>query len=311
VEEMFLKGATMNALRCRNVFAFLLLALSITTLASAHQREILVGCLGEFESGFWYAAPNVKLAQAFVLASRSYVTSIQVDSFQCVAEECGFYLTDAITLGEGVGRIFATMTLPSSDYGSHTFQVNRMLDAGSYCLVIATTKSVDGTGFGPTVSWGGRVQPRGNAVGLFHLTNSGSYKGRWEAMCCWENEISLLFRVYGLQPINLDIKTSGDCSAIVPTVGNVEVTILSPPQFDAATVNPTTVRFGATGTEATPLSKANIRDTDCDGKEDMVLRFSVNETGIKCGDTSATLTAKTITGQDVVGVGSIKTMRCQ
>lgn len=302
----------MGTLRLRNVFVVLLLALSITPLASAQQGELLVGCLGEYGSGSFNAAPNVKLAQGFVLANRSYITSIQVDQFRCYAEECAFHLTDAITLGEGIGRIFATMPFIFSDNGYHILQVNRMLDPGSYYLVAVTTKETPGTsGIAPTFSSGGRVQAYGNTVGLNHLTNFGSYKGRWETWYWVEPQVSLLFRVYGLQPISLDITPSGDCKTINPGVGSLSVTILSSNEFDAATVDPATIRFGSTGTEAAPFSKAKMKDADCDGTTDMVLLFRVYETGIKCGDTTATLKANTFAGKEVVGTGSIKTVPCQ
>ena len=55
--------------------------------------------------------------------------------------------------------------------------------------------------------------------------------------------------------------------------------------FDATTVNVSTVRFGATGTEAVPINVA-LRDVDGDGDLDMVLRFQILDTGIKCGDSS-------------------------
>jgi hypothetical protein len=53
--------------------------------------------------------------------------------------------------------------------------------------------------------------------------------------------------------------------------------------FNATTVNPTTVHFGATGTEAAPVQSA-LEDVDGDGNIDMILHFKTQDTGIQCGE---------------------------
>lgn len=80
--------------------------------------------------------------------------------------------------------------------------------------------------------------------------------------------------------------------------------------FDVTTVDPITVRFGSTGTEAAPVKDA-LEDVDRDGDTDMILHFNTQDTGIKCGDTSATLTGETFGGQAIQGTDSIKTVRCK
>ena len=86
--------------------------------------------------------------------------------------------------------------------------------------------------------------------------------------------------------------------------------ILSGNGFDATTVDPYTVRFGATGTEAAPVHVAR-RDVDGDGDRDMVVRFQIQDTGIKCGDTSAVLTGQTSQGLSIIGSSPIKTVQCK
>ena len=44
---------------------------------------------------------------------------------------------------------------------------------------------------------------------------------------------------------------------------------------------------------------------------DIVLHFGTQETGIQCGDTSATLTGNTVSGQAIEGSGSINTVGCR
>src|SRR5215472_6658919 len=89
----------------------------------------------------------------------------------------------------------------------------------------------------------------------------------------------------------------------------IRVAILTGNGFDAATVDPNTVRFGATGAEAVPVNFA-VRDVNGDGATDMVLRFEIQDTGIKCGDTSASLTGQTSSGLSFRGSDSIRTVRC-
>jgi uncharacterized delta-60 repeat protein len=93
------------------------------------------------------------------------------------------------------------------------------------------------------------------------------------------------------------------------STGHVRVAILSGDGFDATTVLPNTVRFGATGTEAAPVNFV-LRDVDGDGNRDMILRFLIQETGIECGQTSAFLSGETSAGQLIEGSDSIKTVRC-
>jgi hypothetical protein len=91
----------------------------------------------------------------------------------------------------------------------------------------------------------------------------------------------------------------------------VEVTtvaILTTPTFDATTVDPSTVRFGKTGTEAAPV-QATLADANGDGTLDLVLRFRTQDTGLQCGDTSALLRGKTVSGQAIQGSDSIVTVR--
>ena len=90
----------------------------------------------------------------------------------------------------------------------------------------------------------------------------------------------------------------------------IPVAILTTDTFDATTVDSTTVRFGATGTEAVPVQSA-FEDVDGDSDTDMILHFNARETGIVCGDTSIILTGETFSGQAIQGSHSIQTVGCK
>jgi hypothetical protein len=90
----------------------------------------------------------------------------------------------------------------------------------------------------------------------------------------------------------------------------IEVAILTTPTFDATTVDPNTVRFGKTGTEAAAVKDAFFEDADGNGTLDLVVRFHAGDSGLQCGDTSALLTGTTVTGQAIQGSDTIVTTHC-
>ncbi len=108
--------------------------------------------------------------------------------------------------------------------------------------------------------------------------------------------------------IEIDIKPGSDPNSINPnSKGVTPVAILTTADFDAASVNVTTVSFGKEGTEAEPVHYS-FEDVDDDGDTDMILHFKTQETGITAGDTEATLMGKTTDGKDIIGTDSVRTV---
>ena len=111
--------------------------------------------------------------------------------------------------------------------------------------------------------------------------------------------------------VAIDIKPGSFPNSINPqSKGVIPVAILTTGTFDATTVDPTTVLFGPTGTEAAPVHSA-LADVDEDGDTDMILHFNTQGTGIVCGDTSASLTGETSGGEAIEGSDSINTVGCK
>lgn len=109
----------------------------------------------------------------------------------------------------------------------------------------------------------------------------------------------------------VDIKPGSDPSSINPrSRGVIPVAILTTDTFDATTVDPTTVRFGSTRAAAAPAQSA-LEDVDGDADTDLILHFKTQDTGIACGDTSATLTGETFGGQAIEGSDAIMTVGCK
>lgn len=108
--------------------------------------------------------------------------------------------------------------------------------------------------------------------------------------------------------VAIDIKPGSFPNSVNPrSNGKIPVAILTTASFDASTVDPTTVAFGPNG--AAPVHFA-LEDVDGDGDIDMILHFNTQDTGIACGDTTASLTGQTFSGAAIEGADSIKTAGC-
>ena len=111
--------------------------------------------------------------------------------------------------------------------------------------------------------------------------------------------------------VAVDIKPDDFPNSINPkSQGVIPVAILTTDTFDATTVEPLSIEFGPNGAiEA--HGKGHIEDADGDGNDDLVLHFNTQETGIQCGDTSASLTGQTFSGQEIEGTNAIITKDCK
>jgi DNA-binding beta-propeller fold protein YncE len=111
--------------------------------------------------------------------------------------------------------------------------------------------------------------------------------------------------------VAIDIKPGSDPNSINPkSKGNIPVAILTTGDFDATTVDPLSVEFGPDGATESH-GRGHIEDVDGDGDGDLVLHFRTQDTGIQCGDTSASLTGETFGGQVIEGSDSINTVGCK
>ena len=104
----------------------------------------------------------------------------------------------------------------------------------------------------------------------------------------------------GSSPNSINLKSK----AVIP------VAILTTNTFDAIMVDPLSVEFGPIGA-AEAHGKGHIEDVNGDGKNDLVLHFNTQDTGIQCGQTSALLTGETFDGQEIGGSDSIQTVGCK
>jgi hypothetical protein len=97
--------------------------------------------------------------------------------------------------------------------------------------------------------------------------------------------------------VHADIKPGSDPNSIncEKTNGVIPVGVLSRPRWSATTIDADSVRFGPSGAKEvhtdpnTGAALRHVEDLDGNGLPDMVFHFKSGDTGIRCGDTSATI----------------------
>jgi len=110
--------------------------------------------------------------------------------------------------------------------------------------------------------------------------------------------------------ISIDVKPGVFPNTVNPaSKGKVPVAILSTAAFDATTMIPASVRFGAIGTEASAVHSA-IADVNADGRNDLILQFMISETGVVCGSTTGILTGTAGGNVAIRGSDPIVTTGC-
>jgi WD40 repeat protein len=118
--------------------------------------------------------------------------------------------------------------------------------------------------------------------------------------------------------IVIDIKPDSADNPVNPrSKGVIPVALLTastangdPVDFDAWTVDPTTLAFGP-GAAGIKHSSGHAEDVDGDGDIDMMLHFPTQETGLACFDTEITLTGATFDGLEFTATDSIQTTGCR
>ena len=109
--------------------------------------------------------------------------------------------------------------------------------------------------------------------------------------------------------VSIDIKPGKLPNRVNPTsTGVVEVAVLTTPDFNAALVDRASVRFGPGA--AAPW-KSGFIDVDGDGDKDLLFLFNIQDTGIQCVTTSATLTGYTTAGEAFTGMDFIVVYGCK
>ena len=86
------------------------------------------------------------------------------------------------------------------------------------------------------------------------------------------------------------------------------VAILGDSSLNAASVSCASLGFGPSQAAA---MTCEIEDVNDDWFDDLVANFQINETGIACGDTEATLVGTTLEGFGILATDRITTIGCR
>ena len=101
--------------------------------------------------------------------------------------------------------------------------------------------------------------------------------------------------------VSIDIKPGDDVNSInLRSKGVVPVAVLTTPEFDAVTLDPSTVLFA----EAAPV-RWRVEDVDCDGDADMLFHFRTQSLNLTRESTEASLVGSTYDGQSIRGTDSV------
>ena len=246
-----------------------------------------------------------------------------------VITEIGGFLNNCVSIAAGVpqcpGALPFTVQIRPSNNGvpdASTVVASFVLSHDNDPLLISFESVAVNLALGPG-SYFALFAPQGSDVG--HLLQGASVPFTYQAGLITMGVLNplvgtssvetrvLAVRILGTRMlwVAIDIKPGDDPNSINPrSRGVIPVAILTTDALDAATIDPATVRFGPTGTEAAARRVA-LEDADGDGDEDMILHFNTPDTGIVCGNATASLTGQTVGGQTIKGSDSIRPVGCR
>jgi hypothetical protein len=194
--------------------------------------------------------------------------------------------------------IFTPIDVPGAFNGTDVFGINDFGDiVGEYYDDSYHNFLYSGGAFATIVVPGASLTSAySNAI--YGINNSGQIVGYYVD----DNSIMHGFVATPIRKsVSIDIKPGSEPNSInLKSKGVVPVAILTTEDFDASTVDPTTVRFA----DAPPV-KRTMEDVDFDGDLDMLLHFSTQELNLDANSIESTLTGMTDDEIEIVGKDSV------
>ncbi|MBW2697405.1 MAG: hypothetical protein JRE70_13095 [Deltaproteobacteria bacterium] len=120
-----------------------------------------------------------------------------------------------------------------------------------------------------------------------------------------------VFFVEGAVPIDIMPNDAGNNLNLRAGPGaGFDVAILSEGEFFDAPgqIDPLSLKFGPR--QANIWGPPQIQDVDRDGDDDLVVKFLIQQTGIACGDTQASLSGRTFQSRGISGFDAINKFNC-
>ncbi|HEY6005081.1 MAG TPA: hypothetical protein VIV57_19540 [Anaeromyxobacter sp.] len=110
--------------------------------------------------------------------------------------------------------------------------------------------------------------------------------------------------------VSIDLKPGSAVNPVNPSSqGVLPVAVLGTATFDVQTVDAASVRLGRGA--AAPQDGGHLEDVNGDGILDLVFQFPTPAVGVRCGDSSISLTGQTSTGTPISGSDSLVTVGCR
>jgi hypothetical protein len=197
---------------------------------------------------------------------------------------CG--TTQVVTLGQQL-----TFSVDASDPDAgDTVQLNVVgLPDGA---AMSPALPISGNPVSSTFSWIPTAEQEGVFVIGFSATSSGSGVG--------QTQCSVTVEVTETIFVDIDVSPGAGRNPInVGKRGMIPFVISTSETFDASTIDVSTLLFGP-GEAMAAHEGGHLEDADGDGDIDLVIHVRAEDTGIQCGDTTATFSATTFDGQAAV-----------
>lgn len=200
----------------------------------------------------------------------------------------------------GVGTVRATLSgIPGADVDAATIRLNETLAPLSTALqgsdLLVTFDRASAVARLGSLVPGGAAEAR--ITGFFAAGDAELFR----ATCAVE--------IGGAVAVAIDIKPGAEPNSVkLGSKGNVPVAILSTADFDATTVDPSSVQLANSSLKVkgngTPLS--NVEDVNGDGLDDLIVYVETEGLALTASDLNAELTGLTTDGTPIFGVDSIR-----
>lgn len=221
-------------------------------------------------------------------------------------------LGPALPRGVGISSLVSGTSLPTLDSG--TWTIPGPFGAGTFFCSTGTyqsTCSPDSVPVAAATPVNITTIGRPATTGLFTLRSEVTTTSTDPDLT--DNAASATLEVF--LSVVIDVSPKDPTNVVnLNRGGTVTVAILTTDTFNATTIDPLTVCFGDADapSERTCTEQhvtGHLEDVNKDKRPDLLLHFTVEDTGIDMGDTSACMRAKTTAGVGLFGCEAITTKK--